>query len=490
MGIYFEALLTISSRFVSSGFVSGLEFRDFFRPFRWILLWTALAIPGLNTVAEPLPAETQVIIAQMAELLAQGQFDKALELFDGIDPVDAADSGIRMLKASVLCSAGRVAEGRAIAEKILAEEPDNTDALMLLSTIARAGGKSRDEKAALERLLKANPNNLKALVDLGNIALRGRSPKTAASYFDRALALEPEHLEALIGRANIHRQNQEPREAEALLNRAVSLHPREPAPFTERAKLYRRAGYPAQALEDLDSAAKLDPKDYWIAADRGAVLVELNRKGEALEEFNRALSIDDSNFFAYVYVAGIKDEMGDMDGAETAYLALTRLKPEYYFAWEGLGIIRMKKEQWAEARDAFLEAYRYAPNEWCYALLASISWMKAGKPADPRQFLDQALRKARQSPGQNSLEYLMMRLYREFAGDNDLALKIDKEKSETLKARMLFYLAAYYDIRGNKTLANKYYTDVKNLDTPGIPEWRINEWTVKTRDLAASPQGK
>jgi tetratricopeptide (TPR) repeat protein len=455
--------------------------------FKIFLLCAALAVFQLNAVAEPGRAETQVILSQMAELLAREQFDKALALFDEIDPAEAAGSGIRMLKASVLCSAGRVAEGRAIAEKILAEEPDNTDALMLLSAIAGAGGKSRDEKAALERLLKADPNNLEALVDLGNIALRGRSPKTAASYFDRALALEPEHLEALIGRANIYRQNHQPRDAEILLNRAVSLYPREPAPFTERAKLYRGAGYPAQALKDLDTAAKLDPEDYWIATDRGTVLVELNRKEEALAEFNRALAIDNRNFLAYVYVAGIKDEMGDMDGAESAYLALTRLKPEYYFSWEGLGIIRMKKEQWAAARDAFLEAYRYAPDEWCYALLASMCWMKAGKPADPRQFLDQALRKARQNPGQNSLEYLMMRLYREFAGDNDLALKIGQEKSETRKARMLFYLAAYYDVRGNNTLANKYYTDVKSMDIPGIPEWRINEWTVKTRGLAVSP---
>jgi tetratricopeptide (TPR) repeat protein len=324
-------------------------------------------------------------------------------------------------------------------------------------------------------------------VDLGNIALRGRSPRTAASYFDRVLAIEPDHPGALIGRAGIYRQNSQPQEAEALLNRAVSLYPRNPVPFTERAKLYRREGFPAQALKDLDTAAKLDPGDYWIATDRGTVLMELGRKEEALEEFNRAVAIDSENFLAHVYVAGIKDDLGDTDGAERAYLKLTQLKPEYYFSWEGLGIIRMKREQWAEARDAFLEAYRYAPGEWCYALLASMCWMKAGRPTDPRQFLDQALRRVRQNPGQSSLEYLMMRLYRELAGDNDLALKIDKEKSETLKARMLFYLASYYDIRGNNTLANKYYTDVKNLGVPGIPEWRINEWAVASRGLAVGP---
>ncbi|MDR3191726.1 MAG: tetratricopeptide repeat protein [Treponema sp.] len=482
MGVYFGSFLSVPLRILS-----GFGFPNLSRPFRRILLCALLTASSFSAAAESGPAETRAILTQVAEFLAQEQFDEALALFERINPVEAAGSGIRMLKASVLCSAGRVAEGRAIAEKILTEEPDNTDALMLLSTIAGAGGRSRDEKTALERLIKADPDNLEALVDLGNIALRGSSPKTAASYFDRALALEPGHLGALIGRANIYRQNHEPREAEALLNRAVSLYPQEPAPLTERAKLYRGAGYPVQALNDLDTAAKLDPGDYWIATDRGTVLVDLNRKEEALAEFDRAVALDGANFLAYVYVAGIKDELGDTEGAESAYLSLTRLKPEYYFSWEGLGIIRMKKEQWAEARDAFLEAYRHAPNEWCYALLASLCWMKAGKPADPRPFLDQVLRRVRQNPGQDSLEYLMTRLYREFAGDNDLILKIGKEKSETRKARMFFYLASYYDIRGNKTLADKYYMDVKNLDIPGIPEWRINEWAVTSRGLAASP---
>jgi tetratricopeptide (TPR) repeat protein len=469
------------------GILSTAGFRDLPRRFHRILLGALFVLSALNAVAEAGPAETQEILGRMVEFLAREEFDAALELFDQIDPVEAAGSGIRMLKASVLCSAGRTAEGRAIAEKILAGEPDNIDALTLLSTLAGAGGRSRDEKAALERLVKADPGNLEALVNLGNIALRGRSPRTAASYFDRVLAADPGHLGALIGRAGIHRQNREPQEAEALLNRAVSLYPRDPLPFTERAKLYRREGFAAQALRDLDTAAKLDPGDYWIATDRGTVLVGLNRKEEALAEFSRAVTIDSGNFLAYVYVAGIRDDLGDTDGAERAYLELTRLKPEYYFSWEGLGIIRMKREQWAEARDAFLEAYRYAPNEWCYALLASMCWMKAGRPADPRQFLDQALRRTRQDTGQGSLEYLMMRLYRELAGDNDLALRIDREKSETLKARMLFYLASYYDVRGNSTLANKYYGDVKNLDIPAIPEWRINEWAVAKRGLAVSP---
>jgi tetratricopeptide (TPR) repeat protein len=206
----------------------------------------------------------------------------------------------------------------------------------------------------------------------------------------------------------------------------------------------------------------------------------LGRKKEALEEFKRAIAIEPDSFPAYVYSAGLRDETGDYDGAEHDYGVLTKLKPDYYYAWEGLGRHKMRKGRWAEARNAFQEAYRYAPDESSYALLAAMNWMRAGKIADPKQFLEQAIRKARRE----SLEWYMLRLYHDLSGDKDLSIRIDREKNPENKARMLYYLANYYDIRGNKALANKYFIEVKDLNMKTIPEWRLNEWAVTDRGLA------
>ncbi|MDR1100204.1 MAG: hypothetical protein LBL28_06945, partial [Treponema sp.] len=195
----------------------------------------------------------------------------------------------------------------------------------------------------------------------------------------------------------------------------------------------------------------------------------------------RAISIDPETFIAYVYSAGIKDESGDYEGAEKDYTVLAKLKPEYYFAFEGLGVIKMRNHQWAEARDAFLEAYRQAPAEQGYALLAAMNWMRAGKINDPRQFLEQALRKVERE----SLDWYMLRLYHDLAGDNDMAIRIDREKNLDNKARMLYYLANYYDIRGSRVLADKYFIQVKELDRRAIPEWRLNEWIIEERNLKA-----
>jgi tetratricopeptide (TPR) repeat protein len=433
------------------------------------------------SAAEPEKNDAASILARAAELLGRGDYEGALALFDKIDPEEAAASSIQILRASVLNSAGRPGEARTIIESVLSQEPDNTEALVVLAVLEMAAGKEREQKAVLERIIRLNPENTQALVYLGDIALNAGSLRTAASYYTRALQAEPENGDALVGRARVYRYEKSPKNAERLLNQAARLYPQWALPRHERARLYRGAGFAKEALEDLDAARALEPDSYWIAVDRGSALIDLNRKPEALEEFTRAVSISPEVFIAYVYSAGIKDETGDYEGAEKDYEILARLKPEYYFAFEGLGIIRMRKQQWAGARDAFLEAYRQAPAEQGYALLAAMNWMRAGKINDPRQFLEQALRKVERE----SLDWYMLRLYHDLAGDNDMALRIDREKNLDNKARMLFYLANYYDIRGNKNLADKYFIQVKDMDRKTIPEWRLNEWAIEERNLKA-----
>jgi hypothetical protein len=108
-----------------------------------------------------------------------------------------------------------------------------------------------------------------------------------------------------------------------------------------------------------------------------------------------------------------------------------------------------------------------------------MNWMRAGRPNEPRQFLEQALRGVQRE----TMEWYMLRLYHDLSGDADVALRIDREQSALTKARMLYYLANYYDIRGNTNLANKYFLQVRDLNQKAAVEWRLNEWALAERNL-------
>jgi tetratricopeptide (TPR) repeat protein len=423
--------------------------------------------------------DVESILSEVVNQLNRRDFPAALELFDRMKTEDAQKVEILVIRASILNSAGRPAEARAIANNIISVRPDYTDALMILADAAAIEGRERDRRTTLERVISADPNHARALTDLANINLGNQNLRVAASYFDRALAAEPDNGEALVGRASVHRYNRESRAAEQLLNRAINLYPQWARPLHERARLYRGANFLNDALADLNRARELEPDNYWIAVDRGLVLMDMNRRSDALADFTRAIEIDPNNFLAYVYSAGIKDEYGDYAGAERDYTILARLNPGYYFAFEGLGMLKMKDKKWAEARDAFLEAYRQAPREYTYALLAAVNWMRAGRQTDPRQFLAQVLRTA----PRDSLEYSVLRLFHDLSGDADVAVKINNESNIYTKARMLFYLASYYDIRGNRSLAERYYLMVQELDAVATIEWRLNEWILAERGI-------
>ncbi|MDR2575964.1 MAG: tetratricopeptide repeat protein [Treponema sp.] len=213
--------------------------------------------------------------------------------------------------------------------------------------------------------------------------------------------------------------------------------------------------------------------------DRGAVLVELNRKSEALEDLDRAVTLDPNGFLSYVYRAGIRDEAGDYTGAEQDYAAIMKIKPDYYFAAEGLGMIKMRNKQYLEARDAFLAAYKQAPKEFRYAMLAAINWMKGGRLNDPKQFLAQVLR----TVPRDTSDWYILRLYHDLSGDGDVVDKINREQNLDAKSKMMFYIAQYYDARGNTALANKFFLEVKDMNRPYSIEWKMNEMILKERGL-------
>ena len=423
--------------------------------------------------------DSEPVLNEIARLLAAREYSPALELFNSLPQEFTERSEIKIMHASVLNSAGRPAEAKQIANSIISVEKNDTEALMILADAAALEGKERDRRNFLERIIAIDPKHARALNDLGNLALGNRNLYAAAGYFDRALAAEPENGESLVGRAVVYRYNKEQKNSERLLNRAANLYPQWARPFQERARLYRGAGFIDAALEDLDDAKKLEPDNYWINVDRAIVLMDMNRKEDALKDFSRAIELDPENFFAYVYSAGIKDEFGDYTGAERDYSILARLKPDYFFAFEGLGVLKMKKKDWAGARDAFLDAYKQAPKEYTYALLAAVCWMRSGRQTDPKQFLAQVLRTA----PRDTLEFSMLKLFHDLNGDLDAAIKVENEQNIYTKAKTLFYLASYYDIRGNTNLANRYYLLVQELDAEATIEWRLNEWILAERDL-------
>ena len=86
---------------------------------------------------------TQAILTEVSQLVARREYTAALDLFDKLDKTASQTAEIQLLRASVLNSAGRSADARAIATGISSRDPNNINALLVLAASAAIEGKDR-----------------------------------------------------------------------------------------------------------------------------------------------------------------------------------------------------------------------------------------------------------------------------------------------------------------------------------------------------------
>ncbi|MDR3324821.1 MAG: tetratricopeptide repeat protein [Spirochaetaceae bacterium] len=448
-----------------------------------IVFYTML-IAACSTVDAPVKtperAETS-FMEKLAAALGKGDSDAALSLFDALPPEEARTNQNMRLKASVLVSAGRLPEARETVNTVLARDGADLDAQYILSKIEGASGNAKEQKRILEAVVKADGAHVGALDALGYLAINALNLKGAEGFFDRALAADATNLDALIGKASVYRKRKNPEAAVKLLTQAIDAHPLDAEPLAERGRVYRETGNPQFAIDDLQKAETLDAGNYWVVYDKARALLDMNKKREALAEFERAAHINPQNFIAYVYSAGLRDELHDYTNAILDYQALASLKPDYYFAHEMLGVYFMKDKQHIKARDAFKKAFDGAPGEYNYALLAVINAVQGGQSSVAfKPFLEQTMRKLDRS----KLDYYLVRLFYDFSGDADVARRVSAEKNPRIKAQGLFYLAYYFTICGNASLAATYIDEFGRLDRKDLIEWRIYDWVVQDGALS------
>ena len=426
------------------------------------------------------------LLARIRDCLSAGDFDGALALFDEFPEEDAKTAEIRLLKTSVYVSAGRVAEGRDMANRVIKDEPENPGAFYALFMVEAAAGNRQEMRKAVDSALKADRNHIPSLVALGTIYMQNDSWVSAIAQFDKALAIDPVNLEALTGKAQVFRFQGRYEEAMPLAELAVEQHPGKAQGYVIRGQLLRGSGKMKPALADFVSAEQFAPGDYWICYDKGRTLLSLGRQEEALAAFERAITLDSSQFVAYVYSAGILADRGEYVMAEARYTEAARLNPDYFYAYEGIGMLKMKNKEYAAARDAFLAAYAKAPSENSYAVLAALNALRVQKPFEIKPFLEGAMRLAKRE----TLDYAILRLLNDFNGDANVVRQLEAEKNALVKGRAAFYLAEFYDICNNQALANTYYEKCREINRRDTVEWRLNQWKMEERNLFVQLPGQ
>jgi tetratricopeptide (TPR) repeat protein len=307
-----------------------------------------------------------------------GDGSKALEEYVRAADLLPEDSGVHLKASGILLLARRFDDAKALAEKVLAREPQSLEAQILLAN-ALAGLKEFDAAVEeLEQAIKLNPERGETYSNLGALEL-GRGQKEAAERaFLKAVEINGKSSAARLALANFYWADARWPAAEKELRTVVEFEPSNLLAHRALATFYIATNRAAEAeshlktIRDLSKtpAASLALADYYVARkddqsarailqslteskEAAAVaevrLAQLDRRGgqrdAAYDRVAKVLEKDQTNLYALLTKTGFLSVDGRLEEALAVASLAAEKHPNSAEALFALGGIQAARHQ-------------------------------------------------------------------------------------------------------------------------------------------------
>ncbi|HEY3179793.1 MAG TPA: tetratricopeptide repeat protein [Casimicrobiaceae bacterium] len=184
-------------------------------------------------------------------------------------------------------------EARLLAERLLAENPHDSECLFLLGIVQAEQKQFSEALGNIRRALETDPNpHWTKHLALTNV-LRDAGDALAAEAAARQLIEQaPDNVQALnaLGLA-LHDQRRD-EEASATFHRAIALDPRYVAAYLNAALSLQRRGDDAAAISVIEQGLSRDPSNGQLALAMGRLVEQTSRRDEAKTWYVRAARLD------------------------------------------------------------------------------------------------------------------------------------------------------------------------------------------------------
>ncbi len=229
-------------------------------------------------------------------LLRQEKFPNAVENYRSAVNYNKDHRDARYRLATIMLAAKDYEASEDNAEKILAQNPKDVDALILKANIAAASTRKDYVLARqlLEGVLKEHPKNANAIASLGTLALQQDELKEAEERFTEALALDPKSLPLRLVLAD----------------------------------LFARQGRLDESQQQLESVVKDDPKNSGIRFGLAEFLLKRGLGDKAENQYEESLKVDALRHDARDRLYDIYLSRRDSEKAKGLTAALEKSHPE------------------------------------------------------------------------------------------------------------------------------------------------------------------
>jgi tetratricopeptide (TPR) repeat protein len=314
----------------------------------------------------------------------------------------SADSSASPMQARLTAAiaehrAGKLTEAEMAYRGILADEPDNPDALHLLGALKQQSGKADEAISLVRQAIARKPQSglyhntlgiayaatqafdwaveafTKAIelapkypdphLHLGNLMrLRGRKEE-AAGHFERAIALKPEFIEAHNNLGTLLIDMEQWKRAEGHLMTAAGLRPKS-SEIAINLAVARRAIDSKAAIAGLEQVLKAQPNHPAALTNLGAAYADLGERDLAVDHLRKAVAAAPDNVQIKLDLANALSQFGQQEEARTLYGVIAEEGPpaKRLSAILALAAVAEQAGDFSKAAEYYDQAYRLRPD--------------------------------------------------------------------------------------------------------------------------------
>ena len=216
----------------------------------------------------------------------------------------------------------------------MTDSGETPDALLRAALTHHRDGRLTEAEALYRRVLAADPRQPHALLMLAMIAMNRPGDSEAEALLLRHLEVDPDNSTTLHQLGRLRQGRGEDREAAALFRRAAAGQPGLAPIFNDLAVSLHRLGQRDEALAALDRCLEIDP-DYAVAHDnRGMVLYDSGRFMEAAQAHLMALARTPADavperIALLLHFSKAAGEGGELEAAEQACRVILGMDAEH-----------------------------------------------------------------------------------------------------------------------------------------------------------------
>ncbi len=252
---------------------------------------------------------------------------------------------------------------RQLVDGVLAEQPDNPEALAILGYLHTREERWPEAIAAFRGALKRTAEPVRVGIDLGKAYHNAGDLERALEAYRKAARLAPDNAQVAYSIALTRGLLGTPEVALAAAEEFVERHPDAAEGHQLRGKLLLAAGRLADARRAYRRATEVAPNDALAAYDHAVALEDSGAIADARSEYRRAVTLDPTHASACYNYARLLISAGAFEDAIVWFERAECAEPTHSHAAKNLGYAHECIGEWTQACSAYTRALRIRPDD-------------------------------------------------------------------------------------------------------------------------------